>query len=464
MSTSDAVSWPQRVHLDDSSIPSLPPPASTRGHARSRTAIEIPPLLPRSPSHSPTRSSTFLPFIGSSRSSSPKRASPSDAAEFSVEDTDSTKRKHRSGRKVDGLASWFEGSSAPVNIGLVGSSKKEEEQDDCVMETMFSGSQESLQPNTSQPQRPTMQSSTSSTSKFGFFSRRSTTVQPQLKSDDIAELDITDILFPDGLPDEICSASFRVLQQNAENALRSLQSAYKSQSLLLKKIRSERNIQADELEASTTRNEHLKAQLLEMADRSAEQEKLTAALKSENEQLKANETALRSIRVITDHTSLDNDRSYPTRRNRASDMSFAESINSAHTQSSSADSVFSHDEHDLSRSPGTSVGCPSPTLKHACRVTTPHIQANPAAEHLKSLTTNIVSLGCNVCHGRKPQEAWEVVSMLKAENTGLKEQIMMLEKSHENAIDYLTWDSTELNDLTSKCQRMLSVRGVHDDD
>lgn len=332
------------------------------------------------------------------------------------------------------------------------------------METMFSGSQESLQSGTSQSHRPIMQSANSSTSKFSFFSRRSTTVQPQAQPDEIADLDITEVLFPERLPDEICPASFRILQQNAESALRLLQNAYKAQSITLKKAMSEKNIQADELEASVTRNEHLKAQLLEMADRSAEQEKLISTLTSENEQLKANEDALRSIRIINDHTSLEAaptfDRSRSVKRNRSSDVSFAESVDSDTTALSSADSVFSRDEHDLQRSPGTSVGCPSPTLKHACQVTTPRIQTNPTAEHLKSLTTDIVTPGCHICHGVRPSEAWQVVEMMKAENTGLKEQIMTLEKSQESAMGLLTWMPIEMNDLTSKCQRMLSIRGV----
>ncbi|KAK5942139.1 hypothetical protein PMZ80_006093 [Knufia obscura] len=459
-----------KLNLDDNSIPRLPPPASSRGHSRSRTSLDIPPLYSRSPSHSPTRSSTFLPFFSSSRSPSPRRAAtPGDAAEFTIDEEaeEHTQRRQRPG-KVERITSWFEGSSEPVNIGLITSPTKEQEESE-VMETMFSGSREGSQeavPTTNTAtQRPVMQSANNSTSRFSFFRRPSVApVRPH--QDELESLSIRDTLFPDGHPDEFSPAAFKNLQQNAEGALKMFQQAYRESMLAMRRAVSEKNIQADELEASQTRNEHLKAQLLEIADRAADQEKLISSLQAENEQMKANEAALRSIRVITDHTSADRLESATgtqrqSRRNRSSDVSYTESIDSASTDLSTAASVFSHDgnnDNDL-RSPGTSVGCPSPIVKHA-RVVTPHIHQHSQAEHLRSMTTNVMVAvpECQKCHGQRSDEAWEILGVMKAESAALKERVQVLEKANESAMDLLTWMPNDLSDVSSRCSAALSGR------
>lgn len=457
--TSTSHQWPTKLYLDDTSIPRLPPPpllssSSHRGHNRSRTTVDIPPLLPsRSPSHSPTRSSTFLPFFGSSRSSSPRRApaSPAEAAEFAVDETteESIQRKGGLG-KVEKLSSWFEGSSQPVNIGLVASPKQDGDipgANGQVMETMFSGSQESV-PSTKE-QRPIMSSANSSTSRFSLFTRKSANTQPKSNPDDLVNLDIKSALFPDGSGEEYSPAAFKKLQQNAESVIRLLQATYKDNLAALKKTTSERNVQADELEAEKTRSAHLKLQLTEMSDRAREQEMALVALRTENERLKSNETALKSIRVITDHTPLDRPftpdltESSRHRTNRSSDVSFAESVDSASSDMTHADSVFSHTVEgslaELARSPGTSVGCPSPALKNATVAITPSIQHSPQIEHLKSLTTNIMVAECQKCRGMRPQEAWDVLNVMQPENQALKQRVLELEKVVEEAFDICVW-------------------------
>lgn len=89
------------------------------------------------------------------------------------------------------LASWFEGSSEPVNIGLVASPKQGTDQSDAdsqVMETMFSGSSDSVP--SLKDQKPIMQSANSSTSRFSLFSRKSLTVQHKSNSEDLATLEV----------------------------------------------------------------------------------------------------------------------------------------------------------------------------------------------------------------------------------------------------------------------------------
>ena len=86
---------------------------------------------------------------------------------------------------------------------------------------------------------------------------------------------------------------------NAEGTAKRLQNGYREAARGLKTLVSEKNIQSDELEAARTRNEHLKLQLIEMAERAASQEKVLAHLRSELE-------ATRTVRLVT----MDNE--YPT--------------------------------------------------------------------------------------------------------------------------------------------------------
>ena len=251
---------------------SLPPPPPIRGHQRSRTSVDLPPLITRTQSHSPTRPSAFS-FLrpGSTRSLSPERATPAEAAEFTVEAQSPTKR--RSG----GLAAWFEGgSSAPVNIGLVPSPQKERldpVEEVGTSEELFSQSQESLDTHlTRRPQqRPTPSGPTvSNMSKFNPFRRSMTTLTSPEDGDELAQLEVEDALFPHGRSDEYSPAAFKNLQQNAEGTIRRYQQAYKDQRQSLRTAISTRNVQADELEAAEMRNEQLKLQLQEMADRAAD--------------------------------------------------------------------------------------------------------------------------------------------------------------------------------------------------
>jgi len=340
------------------------------------------------------------------------------------------------------------------------------------METMFSGSREGSLEAASitkvAPQRPIMQIANNSTSKFSFFRKApATPVNPH--QEDLESQSIRDTLFPDGVPDEFTPVEYKNLQQNAEAALKTFQQAYRESMLAMRRAVVEKNIQADELEASHTRNEHLKAQLLDMADRAAEQEKLISSLQAENEQMKANETALRSIRIINDHTSADASDTFtdpgtriPPRRNRSSGASYTESINSASSDLSNSASIFSHDANNdaSNRSPGTSVGYPSPMVKHA-RLVTPNIQQHSQAEHLRSMTTNVMVAvpDCQKCHGlRSSNEAWDVLGVIKAESVALKERIQELEKANESAMDLLTWMPSNPSDVSAGCGAAISGR------
>ena len=395
--------------LDQDNLPlSLPPPPAARGHQRSRTAVDLPPLFTRTQSFSPTRSSA-LSFLrpNSTRSLSPERVTPAEADEFAVQERAELPTKRRSG----GLAAWFEGgSSAPVNIGLVTSPQKEKldpVEEASTSEELFSVSQESVDNLTTRPRpklRPSEQSS-STMSRFNIFRRSTTTLAPPEDVDELAQLDVDAALFPHGRPDEFSPAAFKNLQQNAEGTIRRFQLSCREQRQSLRTVTSTKNVQADELEAAETRNEHLKLQLQDMAERAAEQERLITEMRAQLAQQRSSlESHQQSIRMVPNDADTDPRPKY--RRNRSSDVSTS-GESEAGSEASSVASVFSE---QLSIAPSSFETSDS----------------TPRAD-------------CSRCHGMRPSDAWDVVSVMKIESAALKERIAVLEDAQEKALDAIIY-------------------------
>jgi hypothetical protein len=400
----------------------LPPPTSGSSHRRSRTTVDLPPLFARTPSSSPTRLSTFLPSLRSpSRNNSPERVSIREAAEFDVDGTRPTIQKHKSSASVAKLASWFDGASEPVNITLVPSPRKERPdplQDEAQANTMFSASNEEMDTLTKRPLRPATASGQAS--RFSFFRKASQVQLAPTDQDELAQMDIRDALFPMGQPDEFSPAAFKNLQLNAEGALRRFQHAHLEQRKALKSVTAAKSVQADELEAAQTRSEHLKLQLVEFAERAAEQDRLIAALRAELDVSRPHcpiELPQSSIRKVSQTTMPK------WRRNRSSDISSADS------EGSDAVSIFSEPMSAMD-SPGTSVAA-SPVLKQA-------VVCQPRLQHSSGYQAAIIPVPeCQKCHGLRSNEAWDVVSMMKAESQALKERITELEGAQDDALDFL---------------------------
>lgn len=429
----------------------LPPPAE-RGHQRSRTTTDLPPLVTRSSSSSPTRLSTFLPSLKStSRNASPERVSPDEAAEYEVSE-EAMNRPKTTGGVAKGLASWFEGTSEPVSIGIIPSPKKEKENPILaagVQDTMFSNSSESVDTLT----RPS-QSRSASTNRFSFF-RKQTATTPTItptQMEELAQLDIRDSLFPGGAPDEFSPAAFKNLQLNAEGTLRKFQYAHQEQQKQIRSLNASKVAQTDDLEASQFRSEHLKLQLVEMAERAAEQERLINSLRDELAAISHPDSKASfdmhqsSVRKVD--SNLEMETAYQTarsRRNRISDIS------SAGSAQSDQQSIFSAEQRSLSNfmdSPGTSVAT-SPVMKHAsmhiATVTPPLLQREHTAVSV------IPVAECQKCYGVKADEAWDVISMLKVESQALKERIEELEGANGQALDLLgCLDGLKLDDLGLK--------------
>ncbi|KIX97974.1 uncharacterized protein Z520_06052 [Fonsecaea multimorphosa CBS 102226] len=407
---------PRRLPFDfndnDSSLSLPPPPPPARGHQRSRTSTDLPPLFTRTQSSSPTRSSAFS-FLRpqSTRSLSPERLRAAELGEDPGPTESPTKRKS------GGLASWFEGSSDPVNISLVPSPRKEKLDplyEASATEEGFSMSPDSVDDNLTRriPKRPTLTGPAVSTmSKFNNMFRRSTITQAAPEDpDELAQLDIDEALFPHGHPDEFSPAAFKNLQLNAEGTIRRFQQAYKEQRQSLRSATSTKNVQADELEAAQTRNEHLKLQLQEMAERAAEQEKLIADLRAQLSAQLSLESQHQSVRMVPQ--DIDPQPRPKYRRNRSSDVSTS-GESEAGSEVSSVVSIFSE---ALSAAPSQATSIGSPVMKSA------------------SLPRD----DCPRCHGLRSSDAWDVVGMMKMESAALKHRIAELESAQDDALDFLS--------------------------
>jgi len=357
-----------------------------------------------------------------------------EAAQFAVTAPEETSEKHKPLGKVEKLASWFDGASDPVRISVVPSCSKETSNSISLqgnMERLFSASTESVDSFTKRPQkRPPLSSMPAQNSgRFSFFRKTS---QAQIKpdpiaQDELAQLDIQSALFPSGVADEFSPAAFKNLQMNAEGTLYRLQDAYRDNLRGLKAARSEKNIQADELEAAQTCNEHLKLQLAEMAEMATEQEKTIAALREELA-IERKRIERQSIRMVTSDSYIRNEElATPTRlsyhKKRISDVSTSNESETG-SELSSVASVFSEPMVG-EYSPGSSVTA-SPVLKSA-------IMFKPSTCPSKPVQV----LECGKCHGLKSSEAWDVISVLKMESMALKERIEELEGAQDDALDFV---------------------------
>ncbi|EXJ80391.1 hypothetical protein A1O1_08535 [Capronia coronata CBS 617.96] len=410
------------VHHDDSLT--LPLPAPTRGHQRSRTAIDPAPLFARDQPSSLAKPSTSLPFLctQSTRSLSPERASVAEAAALASESLSEEPLSKKKAGAVDRLASWFDGSSEPVNIGLIPSPRKEKldpVNETKTMENFFFASPDSLDTFTRRPKRPSLSgpaASTATTSRFSFFRRSTVAESPTdaMDSDELAQMDVQEALFPHGYPDEFSPAAFKNLQLNAEGTLRRCQQAYVDQAKSLRSTLSAKNVQADELEAAQTRTEHLKLQLQEMAERAADQEKAISELRSQlalqRASLESRQSQQQSIRMVEQDCELDTTSQFKYRRNRASDVSTLGG-SEAGSEVSSAVSVFSE---AISAAPSQATSVAGDANMAYARVT------------------------CSRCHGVSESEAWDVMGTMKLEATALKQRISQLENAQEDALDFLS--------------------------
>ncbi|KAL9112881.1 MAG: hypothetical protein Q9227_002958 [Pyrenula ochraceoflavens] len=460
-----------------------PPPASSRSynsHSRSQSDVHLPPVAD-SPSRKIPRNSVHIPFLSSDRTSPPPRyrsRSPIKAGESS-EQPPTALQNEAAVLTVDAkpfeakpskIASWFSGDSDRVNIGLVPSPTKEvsdpfsnkEEQSVLATEAPNEVSPladdtprpatatSKLQKRTSMsPTRPKTITSPSATSISRFFFKSKTNTPQSLsnttaENDELLNLSIPASLFPQGPTDSFSPAAFKNLQMNAEGTLNRFQTAYRAVSESLRTTRSEKNIQADELEAAETRNEALKMQLSDMAARAVAQEEAMKQLKEElatERSRRQEEEELRKGTVKLVQPPEDRLRTYRGRRMRISDISNSsiESLEQDIDLSSEVSSVFSHSDQTTARSasPTTDTEC-SPATPHSLKFTPFNMAAQGLSKTLvPTQSTQTVKPECDICHGVSSSEAWGVMGVMKEESQALKGRITELEKAQEDCLNLL---------------------------
>ena len=186
-----------------------------------------------------------------------------------------------------------------------------------------------------QPQAPASKPSRT----FSWFGSTKTAPvsPPPTQSEGTVGMDLlnpaTSLLFPVGLPSEKTPASFDELLTNAEFLISRLQTAYKEQASALQAARAEREAQSEEAEEASTRAQHLKLQLENLAAQSAEQAATNRALA---EELAAEKQRRHEDREHYERMARQND--LTPRRNRHSGASSLHSDSGFESEADTAES------------------------------------------------------------------------------------------------------------------------------
>jgi len=378
------------------------------------------------------------------------------------------------------LADWFNGSSEPVNLGLLPSPTKENK--DITMNCP------STNPAALHPYRlhkkttseSALKFSNLNASRFSFISSKLSAPEAQpdaIANDDLVNLDITTALFPGGPADPFSPSSFHNLLTNADGLLRRLQTAYKLRTISLHEVTSQSSAQRDELEEAEMRARHLKLQLDDMAAKVAEREEaikaLTERLVMEKQQRRdEDEARKRSIILVSKPQRQPQLSDEPTKRGLPVRQHKKEESNGtiagdsgfeSDDDCSSAESVFSHTHGRTSPTTTTSSasGATSPepfqnaqsftSVSSAPQVLSlrPALVPQRASTFQKILKgfststtspteghddTDVVRWGCVNCQGGHAAEAWGVVGVLRDENEGLKKRVGELEGAVEGCL------------------------------
>lgn len=336
------------------------------------------------------------------------------------------------------LASWFSGSSEPVNITLISSPAKEKHDATGDSAEMERGSKSGSIPQElgsatriigSTPQKSNNKLLVNATNpagsiNFTFWKSRHTKGPEKCNviEKELADADLQPPLLLSGTVDNPSPEEFKKLQADAENSIRRLRDAYQKSLQSLREVTSEKNVMMDELTATQTRSEQLKLQITNLATQSTERESAMQSMAEELAMLRQRireeaEFRNRSLRLVTDGSSnTDNARSLENsipRRKRHSEETFT-------SDESSSDSIFS--EPPLGACTPISAADLSPDLYGAPEVEM--LGLEPVKE-------------CQNCHGIRRSEAWDVVHMLKEESKALKDRIAQCENANEDALRLL---------------------------
>ncbi|KAF1986065.1 hypothetical protein K402DRAFT_394300 [Aulographum hederae CBS 113979] len=406
---------------------------------------KLPPLITkastvsyRSPQHSPTRS----------------------LSSFISRNTSGEEKQNRGSHPIFG--DWFNGTSAPVNIGILPSTTSSRaasptrayyadisEESDVDSEDEGAGN---FRRHSRRPSLYTSPSSRSSTvpsatamatskisSWFSGGNKSSTSTSnsraPRAPStpDAYAHLDTTALLFPHGSPPDILSPhSFHDLQYAAESALRNLHAAYLSKCSMYATVQherddalAEREALEEEVEEAETRARHLRVQLEGMAKRLEEREEDVRNERKRREQLEKEMDGValglgrrqRSVRLVRDRKD-------------------GEQAAASHSDSGfESDPEHDHEHSDTEslssrRNPSSSERSSSPTLASSSGASVVKLRSagssNSGSGQWRTQESGM-GMGLN--------SPWVMLSEARDENMRLRVRVGDLESAIEGALD-----------------------------
>ncbi|CAN9363574.1 unnamed protein product [Alternaria alternata] len=374
--------------------------------------------------------------------------------------------------KIRALQNWFNGSSAPVKLGVQqqddysdsgsesgesydSESEEEEEERGNMMTNLFNRGS-SLTRGTSQspmrsddthtpskaPSQPT------ASSKFAWLlstQKNAAVPLPQQSptyhnpDDELLNLNISHSLFPHGPADPLAPSSFHDLLTNAEALLSRYQTAYRQLSTALGDAHAEQSAQDDELDEAETRARHLKMQLETMAARAAEQDEQMRVLM---EDLAFEKKARQEEEAAQQHHSVSTLRA----RSPPVDTTVCQA------QKSALDSGF-ESENETDAASVFSRSCLSPTgtdrssiLDNDIHDITPKgrkpqsLQRGSTYDKPREGKVDIAKggWGCANCQGGAQSAVWGRLAKEREENRTLRLRVETLEEAVDGALNAVT--------------------------
>lgn len=404
--------------------------------------------------HSPTKSlASFIPSRGALESTA-------------------SQPKIRAGAKA--LQNWFNGSSAPVNLGIAPREDSddeydlEEEEDDehNMMASIFhrgpalTGSNDAeTTPKQSTPTPKSQAQASTAGSRFAWLlnTQKNAAIPPPVPSpayhnpsDELLNLNISQALFPHGPVDPLAPSSFNDLLSTAESLLSRYQSSYRQLSSALSDSRAEQSARDDELDEAETRVRHLKMQLETMAARASEQdaqmhrlmEELTFERRARQEEEAARKRSLALIRGPTGYQHTEE--SSPRRRNRISnsdvsiDSGFESECDSEAASIFSRTNCLSPTDTNHSSAPSIAENAPRDGSDTTPKGKKPApLQRRSTYDKVRdgSIDLHKGGWGCANCEGGSQSAVWGRLAREREESGALRRRIAELEDAVDGALN-----------------------------
>ncbi|KAF2733475.1 hypothetical protein EJ04DRAFT_513128 [Polyplosphaeria fusca] len=361
------------------------------------------------------------------------------------------------------ISNWFNGSSAPVQLGLGPRDfsddeydSEEDEVDGSMMAGIFNRAPALTRASTESSPKPSATTSQTPTasSKFAWLlSTQKNAINPTSTpspsyhdpDDELLNLNITESLFPHGAVDPLAPSSFHDLLSNAESLLTRYQKSYRQMSSALDDARAEQSAQDDELDEAETRVRHLKMQLETMAARANDQDEQMRRLMEDllfEKRARQEEEAARtkSLALVRESKSaLGNDEALsPKRRARISNSNVSVDSGFESECETDAASVFSRTNGAMS--PTDTV---SSTSDAEGNDTTPKgkrpqpTQRRSTYDKVRDGTVNLEKggWGCQNCEGGAQAAVWGRLAKEREENGALRRRVHTLEEAVEGALN-----------------------------